>query len=96
MSSRGASFKKGFGRASLAAQIAAESANELARVFSGMAQRYKRLAEQQDEVQWSVDSVERMSGRSKSFATKSETYSSALARRRAMLLHSLYSPHNAL
>jgi hypothetical protein len=58
MSSRGASFKKGFGRASLAAQIAAESANELARVFSGMAERYKRLAEQQDEVQWSVDSVE--------------------------------------
>jgi len=49
MSSRGASFKKGFGRASLAAQIAAESANELARVFSGMAERYKRLAEQQDE-----------------------------------------------
>jgi hypothetical protein len=58
MSSRAASFKKGFGKASLAAQIAAESANELARVFSGMAERYKRLAEQQDEVQWSVDSVE--------------------------------------
>jgi hypothetical protein len=48
MSSRRASFKRGFGRASLAAQIAAEDANELSRVFSGMAERYKRLAERQE------------------------------------------------
>jgi hypothetical protein len=60
MNPRGASFRKGFGRASLAAQIAAESANELARVFSGMAERYKRLAEQRDEglTQWSIGSME--------------------------------------
>jgi hypothetical protein len=58
MSSRGASYRKGFDR-SLAAQIAAESADELARAFSGMAERYKRLAAQDEGlVQWSVGSIE--------------------------------------
>jgi hypothetical protein len=55
-----ACFKKGFDRASLAAQIAAESANDLARVFSGMAEKYKRLVGQHEKcpAQWPVGSVE--------------------------------------
>jgi hypothetical protein len=63
-----------------------------------MAERYKRLAELQNEglVQCLSTQWKRTSGRSKSFATKSETYSSPPARRRAMLLHSVFSPHSAL
>jgi len=57
MSSRRAPFKRGFGAASLAAQIAAESANELARVVL----RYgRKVQEQQNEtlVRSSACSVE--------------------------------------